>query len=235
MAHRGRLNVQANILKRPYEEIFSEFEHCYDPQLVGAGDVKYHNGYLADLTTVAGNAHSDVLVNNPSHLEAVNPVVEGNRPGPPGSDGRRCGRRVAPVLLHGDAAFAGQGVVAETLNMSQLTGYRTGGTVHVVINNQIGYTTLPEDARSTRYATDVAKMLMVPVFHVHGEIPKRWCTWPAWPPTTDPASARTWSSTWSATGATATTRRRALFHPAPHVQTHSRAAVGLSDLRGKLA
>ncbi|MCG6893359.1 MAG: 2-oxoglutarate dehydrogenase E1 component [Desulfobacteraceae bacterium] len=173
MAHRGRLNVQTHILERPYEHIFSEFEHCYDPDsLVGAGDVKYHNGYLADVETAGGRPLRMYLVNNPSHLEAVGPVVEGiarARQDLLGEDRRQ---KVLPLLLHGDAAFAGQGVVFETLNLSQLSGYRTGGTVHVVINNQIGYTTLPDDARSTRYATDVAKMLMVPVFHVHGEDPE---------------------------------------------------------------
>jgi 2-oxoglutarate dehydrogenase E1 component len=172
MAHRGRLNVQAHLLGRPYEEIFAEFEHCYDPEaLVGAGDVKYHNGFLADLTTFDGHPLKIYLVNNPSHLEAVNPVVEGvcrARQDLAGSDAGT----VLPVLIHGDAAFAGQGVVAETLNMSQLAGYGTGGTVHIVINNQIGYTTLPGDARSSRYATDVAKMIMVPIFHVHGENPE---------------------------------------------------------------
>ena len=172
MAHRGRLNTQAHLLGRPYEEIFAEFEHCYDPEaLVGAGDVKYHNGFLADVTTADGHPLKIYLVNNPSHLEAVNPVVEGvcRARQDLAQDGPKA---VLPVLIHGDAAFAGQGVVAETLNMSQLTGYRTGGTVHIVINNQIGYTTLPGDARSSRYATDVAKMLMVPIFHVHGENPE---------------------------------------------------------------
>jgi 2-oxoglutarate dehydrogenase E1 component len=111
-------------------------------------------------------------VSNPSHLEAVNPVVEGMARARQDMTDRDGDKAVLPVLLHGDAAFAGQGVVAETLNMSQLKGYRTGGTVHVIINNQIGYTTLPEDARSTRYSTDVAKMLMVPIFHVHGEDPE---------------------------------------------------------------
>jgi len=171
MAHRGRLNVQTHILGKSYEDIFSEFEHCYDPDaLVGAGDVKYHNGYLADVTTVDGHDQRIYLVNNPSHLEAVDPVVEGiARARQDLMDGER--HRILPVLIHGDAAFAGQGVVAETLNMSQLEGFATGGTLHIVINNQIGYTTLPKDARSTRYSTDVAKMLMVPVFHVHGENP----------------------------------------------------------------
>jgi 2-oxoglutarate dehydrogenase E1 component len=172
MAHRGRLNVQTHILDRPYEDIFSEFEHCYDPDaLVGAGDVKYHNGYLADLTTADDRSLRVFLVNNPSHLEAVDPVVEGiARARQDLATEER--HRILPLLIHGDAAFAGQGVVAETLNMSQLAGYATGGTLHIVINNQIGYTTLPKDARSTRYSTDVAKMLMVPVFHVHGENPE---------------------------------------------------------------
>lgn len=172
MAHRGRLNVQTHILGKSYDDIFSEFEHCYDPDaLVGAGDVKYHNGYLADLTTIGGHAQRVYLVNNPSHLEAVDPVVEGiARARQDLAAAER--HRILPILIHGDAAFAGQGVVAETLNMSQLEGYRTGGTLHIIINNQIGYTTLPKDARSTRYSTDVAKMLMVPVFHVHGENPE---------------------------------------------------------------
>ncbi len=176
MAHRGRLNVQTNVLERPYSEIFAEFESCYDPdQLVGAGDVKYHNGYLADIVTTGGHNLRMYLVNNPSHLEAVDPVVEGiarARQELETDDPQVGFTKIMPVCLHGDAAFAGQGVVAETLNMSALEGYRTGGTIHVIINNQIGYTTLPEDARSTRYSTDVAKMLMVPIFHVHGEDPE---------------------------------------------------------------
>ena len=173
MAHRGRLNIQANILNKPLQEIFAEFENCYDPDsLFGSGDVKYHNGYLADIKTGSGQDLRIFLVNNPSHLESVNPVVEGfarARQDLLNSEGRR---QVLPLLIHGDAAFAGQGVVAETLNMSQLEGYKTGGTIHLVINNQIGYTTLPEHARSTRYSTDIAKMLMVPIFHVHGEDPE---------------------------------------------------------------
>jgi 2-oxoglutarate dehydrogenase E1 component len=169
MAHRGRLNVQSHILKKPYEELFQEFESCYDPDmLMGSGDVKYHNGYLADTTLASGESLRIFLVNNPSHLEAVNPVVEGIARARQENYEQGL-QSVMPLLIHGDSAFAGQGIVAETLNMSQLAGYTTGGTVHVVINNQIGYTTLPEDARSTRYSTDVAKMLMVPVFHVHGE------------------------------------------------------------------
>jgi 2-oxoglutarate dehydrogenase E1 component len=173
MAHRGRLNVQTNILNKSYEEIFSEFESCHDPdEIFGAGDVKYHDGYLADVETRVGVPLRIFLVNNPSHLESVNPVVEGFVKGRQDilKDDKR--NVILPLLIHGDAAFSGQGVVTETLNMSQLSGYKTGGTVHVVINNQIGYTTLPEHARSTRYATDVAKMLMIPIFHVHGEDPE---------------------------------------------------------------
>ena len=173
MAHRGRLNVQANILQRPYEDILSEFESCYNPEeLVGAGDVKYHNGYLADLKTANNQQLRIFLMNNPSHLEAVNPVVEGFSRARQDLIGESGGAQVLPLLIHGDAAFAGQGIVAETLNMSQLEGYKTGGTIHMIINNQIGYTTLPENARSTRYSTDIAKMLMVPIFHVHGENPE---------------------------------------------------------------
>ncbi len=173
MAHRGRLNVQANILQRPYEDILSEFESCYNPEeLVGAGDVKYHNGYLADLKTANNQQLRIFLMNNPSHLEAVDPVVEGFARARQDLLGDSSGAQVLPLLLHGDAAFAGQGIVAETLNMSQLDGYKTGGTIHMIINNQIGYTTLPENARSTRYSTDIAKMLMVPIFHVHGENPE---------------------------------------------------------------
>ena len=173
MAHRGRLNVQAHILKRPYEEIFSEFESCYDPDdLTGAGDVKYHNGYLTDIEITQSSSLRIFLMNNPSHLESVDPVVEGFVRARQDILSDQSRIRVMPLLIHGDAAFAGQGIVAETLNMSQLEGYRTGGTIHLVINNQIGYTTLPEDARSTRYSTDIAKMLMVPIFHVHGEDPE---------------------------------------------------------------
>jgi len=173
MAHRGRLNVQAHILQKTYEEIFSEFETCHDPDSqFGAGDVKYHNGYMADVNTGDDRPMRITLLNNPSHLESIDPVVQGFARAR--LDLLNAGDQglVLPLLIHGDAAFAGQGVVAETLNMSQLPGYKTGGTIHVVINNQIGYTTLPEDARSTRYATDMAKMLMIPIFHVHGEDPE---------------------------------------------------------------
>jgi len=173
MAHRGRLNVQAHILDKPYEDIFGEFENCYNPDdLTGAGDVKYHNGYLADVKIAGDPTLRIFLMNNPSHLEAVDPVVEGFVRARQDITADQQRNHLLPLLIHGDAAFAGQGIVTETLNMSQLEGYRTGGTIHLVINNQIGYTTLPEDARSTRYSTDVAKMLMVPIFHVHGEDPE---------------------------------------------------------------
>ena len=176
MAHRGRLNVQTHILGKSYADIFGEFESCYDPdELVGTGDVKYHNGYLGDIETRKGHPLRAFLVNNPSHLESVDPVVEGIARARQDISGNGSTGSVLPVLIHGDAAFAGQGIVAETLNLSQLKGYRTHGTVHIVINNQIGYTTLPEDARSTRYATDVAKMLMIPIFHIHGEDPESVC------------------------------------------------------------
>ncbi len=171
MAHRGRLNVLVSILRKPFEVLFEQFAENYIPESVaGDGDVKYHLGYEAILNTSAGQQVEVRLAANPSHLEIVNPVVEGKaraRQRVRGDADER--RRVLPFLIHGDAAFAGQGVVAETLNFSQLPGYRTGGTVHLVINNQIGFTTLPAEARSTRYCTDVAKMIEAPIFHVNGD------------------------------------------------------------------
>jgi 2-oxoglutarate dehydrogenase E1 component len=172
MAHRGRLNVLANFLKKSLQVIFTEFSTNYIPDLVaGDGDVKYHLGYRT-VRKLDGAEVEIRLAANPSHLEAVNPVVEGTaraRQRMRGDTEKR--RKVLPLLIHGDAAFAGQGIVAETLNMSQLHGYGTGGTVHVVVNNQIGFTTLPEDARSSMYATDIAKMIEVPIFHVNGDDP----------------------------------------------------------------
>lgn len=171
MAHRGRLNVLAHIFGKPYEQIFAEFRDKQSMHFTADGDVKYHKGHSADVDLPGGRIHLTIAA-NPSHLEAVNPVVEGKcraRQDRYGADGCKL---VLPILIHGDAAFAGQGSVMETLNMSQLEGYRTGGTVHIVINNQIGFTTLPKDARSTSYATDVAKMLACPVFHVQGEAPE---------------------------------------------------------------
>jgi len=173
MSHRGRLNVLANFLKKSLRVIFTEFSENYIPELVaGDGDVKYHLGYRTVRKFASGAEVEIRLSANPSHLEAVDPVVEGTaraRQRIRGDTEHR--RKVLPLLLHGDAAFAGQGIVAETLNMSQLHGYGTGGTVHVVVNNQIGFTTLPEDARSSMYATDIAKMIEVPIFHLNGDDP----------------------------------------------------------------
>jgi len=172
MSHRGRLNVLVNICGKPLEALFAEFADNVEYRVVGDGDVKYHKGYSTAAKTPAGDSIYVTLASNPSHLEAVDPVVEGKCRARQDAFGGGGDKLVLPVLLHGDAAFAGQGVVAETLNLSQLEGYATGGTLHVVINNQIGFTTLPKDARSTLYATDVAKMLMVPIFHVHGDDPE---------------------------------------------------------------
>ena len=173
MTHRGRLNVLANLLRKSLKVVFAEFTENYIPDLVaGDGDVKYHLGYRS-VRKLAGGAEVEIrLAANPSHLEAVDPVVEGTaraRQRIRGDMEHR--RKVLPLLIHGDAAFAGQGIVAETLNMSQLPGYGTGGTIHAVVNNQIGFTTLPEDARSSMYATDIAKMIEVPIFHVNGDDP----------------------------------------------------------------
>jgi 2-oxoglutarate dehydrogenase E1 component len=173
MAHRGRLNVLANFLRKSLRVIFTEFSENYIPDLVaGDGDVKYHLGYRTVRKLSSGAEVEIRLSANPSHLEAVDPVVEGKaraRQRIRGDTEHR--KKVLPLLIHGDAAFAGQGIVAETLNLSQLDGYGTGGTVHIVVNNQIGFTTLPEDARSSMYATDIAKMIEVPIFHVNGDDP----------------------------------------------------------------
>jgi len=176
MAHRGRLSILTNILRKPFDVLFEQFSENYVPHTVGGdGDVKYHLGYEAILDTSAGKKVEVRLAANPSHLEIVNPVVEGKARARQRIRGDVERRQVLPLLIHGDAAFAGQGVVAETLNFSQLPGYRTGGTLHFVINNQIGFTTLPSDARSTRYCTDVAKMIEAPVFHVNGDDPEAVC------------------------------------------------------------
>jgi len=173
MAHRGRLNVLVNLLGKAPAALFSEFEGRYDlSHLKGSGDVKYHKGFSADLRTSVGNVHT-VLAFNPSHLEVVNPVVEGSVRARQERRGDVQGDRVLPVLVHGDAAFAGQGVVMETLELSQARGFYTGGTVHVVINNQVGFTTsAPCDMRSTIYCSDVAKMLEAPIFHVNADDPE---------------------------------------------------------------
>src|SRR5689334_3272475 len=175
MAHRGRLNVLANIVGKPYEKIFSEFEGHLDLKSAhGSGDVKYHLGQTGKFTTPDGEHATTVSVTaNPSHLEAVNPVLEGIvRAKQDRIDLKLEGYTVLPLLVHGDAAFAGQGVVAETLNLSQIPGYRTGGTVHVVVNNQVGFTTAPEYSRSSVYSTDVARMIQAPIFHVNGDDPE---------------------------------------------------------------
>ncbi|MBD5780504.1 2-oxoglutarate dehydrogenase E1 component [Pelagicoccus sp. NFK12] len=172
MAHRGRLNVLANTLKKSYEFVFEEFGEEYIPDTVGGdGDVKYHLGYEKVIETKEGHYVEIRLASNPSHLEAVNPVVEGKARARQRilNDTKR--DKVLPVLIHGDAAFAGQGLVTEVLNSSQLPGYRTGGTLHIIVNNQIGFTTTPKEARSTRYCTDVAKMIEAPIFHVNGDDP----------------------------------------------------------------
>lgn len=171
MAHRGRLNVLANIMGMSYEDIFSEFEGYYNEDTsYGDGDVKYHKGFSYRYETREKASVHLSLTSNPSHLEAVNPVVQGRtRAKQRQHNDTEHRRKVLPFLIHGDAAFAGQGLVAETLNLSKLKGYRTGGTIHLIINNQIGFTTSPEEARSTRYATDVAKMIESPIFHVNGD------------------------------------------------------------------
>jgi len=174
MAHRGRLNILVNIMNKPYRKVFADFEGNIDPETIqGSGDVKYHLGSKGSYETSDGKTIEVELLPNPSHLEAVNPVVEGAaRASQDHYNGENTKQKIVPLLMHGDAAFAGQGVVAETLNMSQLRGYETGGTIHIIINNQIGFTTLPIDARSTEYASDLAKMILAPIFHVNGDDPE---------------------------------------------------------------
>ncbi|OZG30303.1 2-oxoglutarate dehydrogenase E1 component [Williamsia sp. 1138] len=181
MPHRGRLNVLANIVGKPYSKIFTEFEGNLNPsQAHGSGDVKYHLGAEGKYYQMFGDNEINVsLTANPSHLEAVDPVLEGLVRAK--QDLRDLGDgafTVLPLMLHGDAAFAGQGVVAETLNLAMLRGYRTGGTVHIVVNNQVGFTTAPEASRSSEYCTDVAKMIGAPIFHVNGDDPEA-CVWAA--------------------------------------------------------
>ena len=172
-AHRGRLNVLVNTVGKSYGQIFREFEGALDPSSVeGSGDVKYHVGATGTHHAPSGATCAVTLASNPSHLEAVDPVVEGmaRAKGDRLDDAERAS--VLPVLVHGDAAFAGQGVVAETLNLSEVPGYEVGGTVHIVVNNQLGFTTAPELGRSGVYATDVAKMVQAPIFHVNGDDPE---------------------------------------------------------------
>ncbi len=172
MAHRGRLNVLANIIGKALPKILSEFEENTDPLATqGSGDVKYHLGSSGSFRSHEGNEISVSVAPNPSHLEWVNPVVEGIVRAKQARRGDQAREKVIPILIHGDAAFAGQGVVWETINLSQLHGYRTGGTIHIIINNQIGFTTTPEGARSSQYATDVARAIQAPIFHVNGDDP----------------------------------------------------------------
>jgi 2-oxoglutarate decarboxylase len=173
MSHRGRLNVLANIVGKSYSEIFREFEGDLDPETVqGSGDVKYHKGATGKFVGRSGKEIAVTLASNPSHLEAVDPVVEGMARAKQERDTLGNPFGYLPILVHGDAAFAGQGVVAETLEMSQLAGYKTGGTIHLVVNNQLGFTTAPESARSSVYPTDVAKTIQAPIFHVNGDDPE---------------------------------------------------------------
>ncbi len=169
MAHRGRLNVLVNVMGKNVREIFAAFDDSRPERFLGSGDVKYHLGYSTDVVTTSGHALHLSMAFNPSHLEFVNPVVEGRVRAKLDRNRRKT---TMPLLIHGDASFMGQGVVTETLNLAGLEGYSTGGTVHLVINNQIGFTTLPHDSRSTRYCTDIVRMLRVPVFHVNGEDPE---------------------------------------------------------------
>jgi 2-oxoglutarate dehydrogenase E1 component len=174
MAHRGRLNVLTNILNKSYGQLFAEFEDHYSPDLFeGTGDVKYHKGFVGALSTSSGKAITVTLVANPSHLEAVDPVVEGITRAKQELKGDKLQRQeIVPVLIHGDAAIAGQGVVYETLQFSHLNGYATGGTIHLIINNQIGFTALPKETRSMLYCSDIAKAFGAPVFHVNAEDPE---------------------------------------------------------------
>jgi 2-oxoglutarate dehydrogenase E1 component len=172
MAHRGRLNVLANFLGKSFDYILREFSENYVPDTIyGDGDVKYHLGFETKRKTADGHEVELRLAANPSHLEAVDPVVQGKARARQRIRNDLERKRVLPVLIHGDAAIAGQGIVAEVFNFSQLKGYRTGGTIHIVVNNQIGFTTSPEDARSSRYCTDVAKIVEAPIFHVNGNDP----------------------------------------------------------------
>ena len=173
MAHRGRLNVLANIVGKKYSQIFREFEGNIDPRTVqGSGDVKYHLGAEGEFEAGSGDTIKVSVAANPSHLEAVDPVLEGIARAKQDVLDQGAVYPVLPLLVHGDAAFAGQGVVAETLNLSQLRGYRTGGTIHVVVNNQVGFTTSPGSSRSSLYCTDVARMVQAPIFHVNGDDPE---------------------------------------------------------------
>lgn len=177
MSHRGRLNVLANILGKSYGQIFHEFEDHYTPSLVeGTGDVKYHKGFVGSLSTGSGQVIPVILAENPSHLESVDPIAEGIVRAK--QEARKEKKEVMPILIHGDAAVAGQGVVYETLQLARLPGYETGGTVHIIVNNQIGFTTSAKEGRSTLYCSDIAKAFNAPIFHVNAEDPYS-CNWAA--------------------------------------------------------
>ena len=168
MAHRGRLNVLANVLKKTYTDIFSEFEGKEYEDNLFDGDVKYHLGFSSEIVTEAGRKLQLTLAPNPSHLEAVDPVVEGIVRSKIDTY-LHDENKIIPILIHGDASIAGQGIVYEVVQMSQLKGYRTGGTIHIVVNNQIGFTTNYIDGRSSTYCTDVGKVTLSPIFHVNGD------------------------------------------------------------------
>ena len=208
MAHRGRLNVLANIVGKTYSQIFREFEGNIDPRTVqGSGDVKYHLGAEGEFRPARGDTIKVSVAANPSHLEAVDPVLEGIARAKQDILDKGADFPVLPLLVHGDAAFAGQGVVAETLNLSQLRGYRTGGTIHVVVNNQVGFTTSPGSSRSSLYCTDVARMVAGADLPRQRRRPRgRASGSRGWPSSTARRSTRTSSSTWSATAAAVTTR-----------------------------
>src|SRR6201986_4768276 len=171
MAHRGRLNVMTNTIGRSPSEIFAKFEDVDPRSVLGGGDVKYHMGATGEYTSPSGQKIALHLASNPSHLEAVNPVVMGRARAWQIRMGEEGKQRVLPIILHGDAAFAGQGITAESLNMASLTGYGIGGTMHIITNNLLGFTANPEESNSTRFATDLAKRLPIPIFHVNGEDP----------------------------------------------------------------
>jgi 2-oxoglutarate dehydrogenase E1 component len=207
-------------LGKPHRAVFHEFKGgSYAPDDVeGSGDVKYHLGASSDREFDGNKVHLS-LTANPSHLEIVDPVVLGKARAKQDqlNDRKRC--QVLPLLIHGDAAFAGQGVVAECFGLSGLRGHRTGGSLHVIINNQIGFTTNPRYARTSPYPSDVAKMIEAPIFHVNGDDPKLWSSAPRWPRSSARNSTSRWSSTCSATAASATTRATCrAFTAAAHVQ-----------------
>ena len=225
MAHRGRLNVLANILRKPFEEIFNEFEDNYLPHSThdGDGDVKYHLGFSADVRH-RRRRQASTCRSRPTRAtwRSSNPVVEGRVRAKQRLHGDADRTTGVPVLIHGDAAFAGQGVVMETFNLMNLAGYRTGGTIHVVVNNQIGFTTNPRDARSTQYCTDIAKFIQAPIFHVNAEDPEACVASPSWPWSSASSSSATWSSTWCATASGGTTRATSRRSPSRSSRRSSR-------------